>query len=292
VLSRGGGALLKRFGFSLIAALRDAYPDHEFSEIDCCKSVPRGFWKIKSNRVELMQRVAKNCAVNTPEDWSRVTNDDLRAAGGATLLARACLHELILEAFPDLSEEDLGKRPRGFWDEAENRRSFLRKFADRQGLQSVSDWSTVTVKDMHAAGAGGLLVRYSNNIETMLRELMPGLFEESEEAWHSSSRKFVRASFWQEPENVRAFLDHVASCYRVQSEDDWARISVRQIADLQGGGLLRQMKLADALRLAYPTRKWDGLAVRVGGKKADQRRLMLTLASIFEHDEKSTAFPG
>lgn len=282
VLSRGGGALLKKFGFSLIAALRDTFPEQQFSEIDSCKSVPRGYWRRKDNRRELMQRVALKCAIKEPSDWGRVTNEDIRAAGGATLLGRASLHDLILDAFPEVSEEDLGKRPRGFWEEQANRRSFLCKFAERNGLRSIADWVSVTVKDMHDAGAGGLLVRYSNNIELMLRDLMPELFDEGRDSWHSSSRKFVRAAFWQEPENVRAFLDHVANYYRVQSEDDWARISVRQINALQGGGLLRQMTLPAALRLAYPTKRWGGLEVRVGGKKSDQRQLMLTIASIFE----------
>lgn len=61
-------------------------------------------------------------------------------------------------------------------------------------------------------------------------------------------------NFWKDARNQRAFLENIASTYKIKRPEDWGRISVREIEKLGGRGLVKSYShsLYKTLSAVYP----------------------------------------
>eukprot|EP01122_Echinamoeba_exundans_P015595 TRINITY_DN7474_c0_g1_i1.p1 TRINITY_DN7474_c0_g1~~TRINITY_DN7474_c0_g1_i1.p1 ORF type:complete len:226 (+),score=28.50 TRINITY_DN7474_c0_g1_i1:45-722(+) len=147
---------LKRFyAGSLLNAVRDNYPSHEWLEWKFLRA-PRGFWKKVENRRRFFDRLvvskwpeivlAENDSdyrAQLSEKVHSITKEDVYKAGGGSMLLHV-YHDSIVDAVHELYGRDtsvkvwkFSKVPANFWDSAQNRRNFFREIAPRLGVSTM-----------------------------------------------------------------------------------------------------------------------------------------------------------
>jgi hypothetical protein len=106
--SNYGNQLLKLYGGSPLAALRDCFPRHTWHEWKFAR-VPFGFWDDPNNRRRYVSWLGEKLKVRSPQDWHKVRRRDLLVNYGGGLLAMYHSHwDLLAECVPGL-EREVGK---------------------------------------------------------------------------------------------------------------------------------------------------------------------------------------
>lgn len=303
----GGGGLLATFNNSLQAALEELYGEEEATDNVHTQRDGRGapngrpamrprvrsrHWESPAVQRTFMDNLAAAHGVERPEDWKRITYQDVVAAGGSTLLGRYTGSVLaILEAvYPEREWCPVRHRPnvpKGYWNSKEKQRKFLDDVAEELGIKRPSDWSKVRNCDIEQRGGRTLLKIHNWSLFNALRSVYgEGSSSNAEDEWSVAvCRGTVPSSFWQEEQNVKDFMHSLGSELGIREQEDWYRVSQKQIRDLNGGGLLARMRFVDALRIAFPDERWDEVLCARTTKKSSQRSLLLAMEALFPHVE-------
>lgn len=185
VAEAGGRSLLHRYDGSMFRLLQDVYPELGLVSPEQCRAhMPMRHWSSRENRRSFMQAAARQAGIDSsrPEEWRRLTSDQLADMGGAGLLRRYGSRKALLEdLFPDLFEgggrdeaqaeggvprpDDAwvaafrasNRMPARFWGERANVVQFVRYAYHRLGLSSLEEWHRVSQSHLAELGAGGLL---------------------------------------------------------------------------------------------------------------------------------------
>lgn len=98
---KGGRALLSKYP-SYFELLRTLYPQEDWNTVQ--QRMPRGHWDNVDNIREFIERVSKKFVIESPEDWYRVSYEQLAAAGGERLLRRyGGLGHILRQVYPDVA---------------------------------------------------------------------------------------------------------------------------------------------------------------------------------------------
>lgn len=265
----------------------------------------RGFWQVEENRKAFIDRFKVSHGIRGKEDWRSVTAGQVRAAGGAGLLThyKGSMVALLLrevEGMDGKGMRQLRKRvPNGYWKRRENRRAFLDEVAMSLGVQHPPDWRNVSYADVCALGGSRLLHEFGDSLFALLLDTYgcdsppsgtvaarEGKGDVSENAANMAPdvyrwRSYVPQDYWQDTANLRAFLEFASATLGICGEEDWLRLSKREIEELSGAGLLREMSLSDALRKAFPEKQWNGLGTALLSKRARQRHTRVVTERLF-----------
>lgn len=293
VLAAGGHRMLAIFNYSVHALLEDTYPELDMRALYCRPRAPNGFWDSRENRKEYVESLAKILGVNEPKDWRHVTSKQVQELGGSRLLERynSSLAALLEDVYPELRKQPphsfRAKAKQHHWASLEEQRRFLDQVAEKYHVRTADDWAKVGTKEICDMGGSGLLSRYSG-IFACLRSVYGATYKGMPlTALGSTSR--LPVNFWQEDENVRAFIRLAEERLAITEPSQWYRISSAQMAELRGSGLRRSMPLIDALRIAHPTFPWDQeefSGAKGRRKKSSQRSLLLQLENIFANAQQ------
>ena len=140
-------------------------------------NVPSGFWKKPAHRRDYLMWLADRLGFHRMADFYRmkVWNDFPRNFGNTLLGYWHCSAlEAVQECFPqhDWKGWLFTKAPEGFWDSAENRRSYLDWLEKELGFRGPEAWCQIRMKDIVSRG-GGKLVRRCGSLYTLMREYLP-----------------------------------------------------------------------------------------------------------------------
>lgn len=95
-----GSGLMDHFECSVQRLVRAVYPNHDWKPW-LFVQVPKNFWPKRENRIAYMKWLEKKLGYETPEDWYRVTNNDLIDNEGASLVQFGYKSiDLIRELYP------------------------------------------------------------------------------------------------------------------------------------------------------------------------------------------------
>lgn len=286
IVAMGGSGLLRRYGsirdmlLDNVAGMREWEEGVEHG--GCRLRQAKGHWKERENRLRFLRLVEKKYGIEKASDWKQVKVKDLQALGGGGLLASygGSITKVLLDTYEGLEETDCRQQmPTGYWEKKENRRRFMDGIAKELGVQGPRDWAAVPVKEVMDRNGSALLSRYNYSLFDALKDLYPEVTDEEVFLF----RNVVPRSFWREEDNVRQFLLSLKESLGVRSIDDWGRVSVQQVRDHNGNGLLEAMPLRDALRLAFPKERWGSVEfVKSQGKRSAQRQLFVMVRSLLE----------
>lgn len=178
-------------------------------------------------------------------------------------------------------------RPRGYWADVGNRRRFLDELKEVTGVRKASDWQYVTTADAEAVPGGSRFLRYYNcSLVNAVCELYGPQLTEEELELLQNSRSRRRKGHWDDEENVRAWVRDTAASNGIASVAEWSRLSLRQVSAMGGAGLLKRMRLRDALALCYTDDELasfvqDSTVAKAVAKRSSQAHLSRIVASIF-----------
>lgn len=143
------------------------------------------------------------------------------------------------------------KSPNGYWDDLENCKSYLEWIGPLLGVSQMSDWYKVTNSSMIAVGGQGFLNHFHNSLSQALSTIYP------QEKW--KNWLFAKAPKKAlESEEIKEYLDHLATQLNIQVMDDWYHISENEIATIGSITTINKMGgLGKALSTVYPWHHWD-----------------------------------
>ena len=146
----GGGALLRQYG-SVLALLRDLYPEEEWDQSAVSPYISRGHWDSEKNRATFIEEAKRRFGIRQPSDWSKVTKEDLLSLRGcSSLLARYGSVTQLLVNELKLDDSDLDERTlrplvsSHYWSDDKNVRNFLQEAESKLGIRAKEDWYRVS----------------------------------------------------------------------------------------------------------------------------------------------------
>lgn len=293
IIAAGGGGLLHRFGNSLAALLKDAYPDAAIAPRTLGSRRPRGHWAVPSNRRAFLEDIARQLQLSSPQDWRTLRQSTVRAAGGHGLLSyfHGSMTEMIVDSFPHMKDAlapRQRRQSRGHWLAVGARRQFLLQLAKEKNIESSSPqgWHALTSTMVRSAGGGGLLAAYGGSLHAALADSFPELAMEDP----MSCRQRVPRGHWGEGDDAldraAAFVRLAAKQLGLDGPEDWYRASYAQIREVPGCGVLRKVRLIDALAHAFPDLCWEEAKLASRTKRSAQRGLRSCLRLIMAGSQR------
>jgi len=247
---KGAKSLLHYYGGSLKKALISVYP-----EIVWTFSL-RGQWEQIENQKLFLDRLAEDLSLKSEEDWEKVSIKTLKEKGGSRLLQfyDGSLRKALKAIYPSVNWKWKERTPNKYWNNIQNHRNFLEKYAQENGIQKMEDWYRVTVAELKNKGGDGILAHYGNSLQKMLIRVYP------EQKWLIWMFQQVPKGFWDSEENCREFLEWTSLQLNIDSKnvDNWYKVSKMDIERLGGSGMIhRYGSLALVLEKLFPNFPWD-----------------------------------
>ena len=236
-----------------------------------------GFWYNKENIENFILQLKTTFDLNSPLDWSLLTKSDVIQIGGRSLLNLFSMYEIKSIGCPEgkfLFNKPLEKRYSGFWNDDENIYNFIEHVRTSFQFNSIEDWNSLSISNIHSVGGSHLLHIYSIfEIKCM------GCPEGKLVFLHNANKKPI--GYWDNDENISLFLDKLERTFNLASIEDWNRISKNQIISIGGWGLLAKYSKDQIIRLKFPNfSPSSSLTVR-----SSQRMLFLQVQKLFPQEE-------
>lgn len=139
-----------------------------------------------------------------------------------------------------------GYASRSTWSATITQRQELERVGTRLGITSLEGWYQISLRDVIANGGGGLMAYYGNSLFKALRSAYP------DQHWIPWLFRHVPITYWHEEKHRRTFFDWVAEILKLKCLDDWYGVTMRDVANLGGSGVLivttsthRQLQIYD-----------------------------------------------
>lgn len=170
-----GGAFLLHYNSTVSAAVMDYLPHYDWKEWMFSKT-PKGLWNSRENRVRYMTWLGKKLGFNEPDDWYRLTRDDIESNFGNQLMKYygGSPQSAVRDCFPGHTwhEWKFARVPLGFWNKSHNRRRYINWLGRHLGYRKPDDWRKIRAADFRENFGGGLLVMYPSYL-ALLKECVP-----------------------------------------------------------------------------------------------------------------------
>lgn len=259
--SNRGGRLLARYRWNLREILSVAFPEIDWDDV----VAPQ--FKSRDARRALVLDLGKRRGITTPAQWLSLTKEDFIAAdAGEVLRAHGGIYGALRELLPEVDFSTVAsenvKKPKSYWNDTRNVRAFMDTIAKRNDITTTDDWKRVSARDLIDAGGLGLLTSYGRRMIDVLKAAYP---EREWNAWES--RRVLPRGYWDDREEQRRFLAEFAEANGIQKEEDWAVVSLQDIAEAGGQGLVRRLAPHNVYALlsqVFPEKKFDQLYVTIG----------------------------
>lgn len=286
-----GYGLVKEHG-SMTAALQFAYPEVKPSRFLNRRCKPKGYWSSPERRKAFVEAIAEEFGLSEPQDWKKVSVNDIHQRGGAGFIARYSnsVIRMLKDVFPEHeweARECRDRMPLRYWDTKSNRKAFLDEAGELLGITRVDDWASVTQGQfLQIPGSKSLLSRGT------LLDMLTEAYGDGQRLASFRLRPSTPTRRWQNPDHVRDFLGMVKRELRLRDPEDWARVSQERLRQLPAGSSFVScgISLQEALKATYPQDKWDSVVWQdTFSKKAAQHHVKTIVAGIFGYTTLASA---
>lgn len=222
--------------------------------------VPGGYWDRVKNRRAYMKWLGKQLGYRTTEDWYNISKQDFHRNFGGGLLAnyyRDSPQEAVLDYMPDHPWKCwlFRSTPQGFWQEKQNRITYMDWLGEKLGLKTLDDWYIVSRSHFHSNRGGGMLANYyGDSVFRALKEYAPT------KKWLPWQFPTVPQGFWQDPENRRAYMKWLGQKCGFSKPTDWYRLQRQHFNDNRGDALFATYykgSVYNALKDFRPNYNWS-----------------------------------
>jgi hypothetical protein len=138
------------------------------------------------------------------------------------------------------------RSPKGFWSDIKNQQTYVQWLEQQLQITNKEDWYKVTLDqlDQHH---GTWLGRHYGTVFTMLQHIYPKY------KWLPWKFQHTPKGFWDEPSNLKQYLDTIASNLGIEVE----ALKTQPRHTFSGTSWLTMYTLQQALKLAYPDKNWS-----------------------------------
>eukprot|EP01114_Cavostelium_apophysatum_P021810 TRINITY_DN7703_c0_g1_i1.p1 TRINITY_DN7703_c0_g1~~TRINITY_DN7703_c0_g1_i1.p1 ORF type:complete len:1057 (-),score=241.58 TRINITY_DN7703_c0_g1_i1:7-3177(-) len=249
LFDRGQGLAVieSQHGGSLCQAITAVYNELQWNICNFVE-LPFGFWRESKHQLKLFDSVAERLGLSRWENWYKVRAADVIKFNGVADVLQ--LHSYsISKALSAIYPEKNWSRSRFLYD-VEIHRNFFDGLAKKLKVQKLSDWKEVPLMEIFKHGGGAVLNQYDNSLSKALEAMYP------EQLWTFSDRQPL--GYWNNAASQRDFLDRFASSRGVKNWKDWFGVTIQDINEAGGAGLLNYYghSLRRALAAVYPEHSW------------------------------------
>jgi hypothetical protein len=171
------------------------------------------------------------------------------------------------------------KKGAGFWNNVENRKTFLDELGHKLGFKMMDDWYSISHKQIKENGGLGLLDKYNNSPSKLIVASYPT------HQWmisHFNTKRRLPESYWENKINRITLIKELAQKLHIYSLEDWYRISMDQIAQVHSHMVVfKKYSLGYMLQETYPNFKWNQAMLQFKYNKASQRWLHVIIQRLF-----------
>ena len=206
---------------------------------------PVGYWENKENIKKFLLELQKN----TTEDWNAITNSQIEFYGGSRLLNKYSLYELKCMGFPN-GKNKFNKpiKPRGYWDNMENIKNFLKEIEIKLNLKTFKDWNSLTNKQIASYGGKTLLDKFT------MYDIKSIGFPEGKSKFKIPMPKFSR-KYWEKEENIHHFLSKLKQNYNLNTPEDWKLLTKKDIKKYSGNHIFEKYSMNELKSIGCPDGK-------------------------------------
>src|SRR5436190_594486 len=223
---RGGGLLASRFGNSPSALLKDTLPHHDWKEW-LFTSAPQRFWRDPPNRRRYLDWLGQQLSYRRPEDWYRLSGDQVIAHAGGGLLQyfHSSLLPMLKEYLPAYAwlEWRFQQVAAGFWSRRATRHRYVAWLGAQLGFQHPADWYQLSTAHLIQHHGRGLLLKFKGSPVAIVKDYLP------HEPWQEWRWQQAPNGFWDLPTNRRRYLRWLGQHLGFDSPEDWYQLSAQQL---------------------------------------------------------------
>jgi hypothetical protein len=265
--------------------LQCAYSDHKWLLWKFKQPIPAVFWDTEANCRDFLESLGQELGFKTMEDWYNVKADDIRSYSGYGLLLK--YNNSVVNVLKSVFAEhdwivwNFSMVPHQYWDSFKNHVEFFTRLSKKLGFTTLDDWYGISSNQICKNGGVTLLERYKGSPLKALEAVFPN------HQWIAWKFHQVPRGYWNRKDNQRKFLDWLTKELQVNKNDDWYRISKKQIRNVAPVTLFRSKTLGAVLSELYPEYSWSIQKFQDGAFKASQRVLATSVQELFS---KSSTF--
>ena len=272
-------SLLKRFSIYDIKCM--GYPEGKDFFSKPKKSI--GYWEDLDNLKSFFATLKENLNIKTINDWNLLTKKQIKENGGGSLLQKYSIYEIKCLACPE--GKDLFSNPYkspGFWEKKKNIQEFIVKLKLHFNLDSIEKWNLLNFDQIKSIGGSSLFKSYS------IYEIKCIGCPEGKFIFSSQPNPYKSHGFWDNDENIHNFLLFCKEKLKLNSIEDWNRVSNDQIRLLGGVGLLSKFSRNEILQFVKNISNDQSLHLSKASSllsRSSQRWLFLQVQKIFPQEE-------
>ena len=196
------------------------------------------------NQLEFMERLFIKFELKSLGDWEEVSKTKINQNGGVELLRfyySNDMKKLLKKIYPNFpwSFDKLFKfNSNEYFHSIENQRKFMENLFIQLKLKSIDDWKYIPKQKIIQHGGRSLLVfYYSNDFEKLLSTIYPNHHWNFDRQLINTNQKITKENvnkYFKSINNQQLFFDQLFYKLKLNSLDDWEKISKKKI--IQNGG--------------------------------------------------------
>ena len=183
-------------------------------------SKPHGYWNSKSNQLQYLHWLQSELEISNYEDWYSIRTKQIKDLGGHQFLRKndnsisKALNFLLPEYDwkPWLFHQTL----KGFWDDMENRRTYLDWLGEVLGYKCLDDWYGISASDFRNNFGASLLFKIHDG--SPARVVIENYPEKNWIVWNFSK---VPQRYWEDIEKRREAIFWMKEKIGLKSLEDW-----------------------------------------------------------------------
>lgn len=209
-----------------------------------------------------MEYAMKELGITSLDDWYTVSTPKMqrtRIAGLVSKTYAGSLRRALAAVFPehDWLEWKFSRLAPRWINDPQNARRCVDWLGKQLGLQSISDWYSVSQADVHRHLKAFKSTR-SNKMMSLADLVMLAYPSHDWQQWRFNTG--VDAGFWNDKANQRRFCDWIATQLSIKKDSDWLNVTTADF--LKHGGYTLVNNLYDGSVIAlvksvYPERPWS-----------------------------------
>ena len=231
----------------------------------------KGFWQDTQNQRKFMDELYEKLSFKSANDWSKLKWTDVKKNGGKYLLDmyNGNLNQALKEIYPEKQFNfEERKKPKYFWESIENQRKFMTELFQKLRLSSNDDWKYVKKRHFIENKGTNLIKYYDGDLSALLSAIYPDIsFDLSKNTGKKSLEYRIEFSClkkqkrqWKSIENQRKWMEEASLLLKINTLDDWTKISKSTIRSISGGRRLLNLYNSDKYLMfstIYSDHQWS-----------------------------------
>ena len=205
-------------------------------------------WKNEENVNNFIKIVKDKYLLKTEEDWNKLTTKQIILAGGNNILNKYSIYDIKCMGYPEGKLKFI--KPKAFKEKINNLNYFLDQLREKYDLKTSHDWNNLKRKQIQQINGGkNVLKAYS-----LLDIKKYGCPDENNN--FDDSYNYKPNGYWKDEKNIQNFLLFLKEKLKLESFEDWSKITGKDIRFYGGGHLLQSFSLLDIKCFGCPEGKF------------------------------------